>query len=249
MPARSVRLHTQTWDILTFMLFSRYCTRALLAGSIALGAPGAARAQQAEGAATFRVFLRGTALGSVEVTVKRANGGWTLSGSGHLEPPLDLTTKRLEVRYDGDWHPIELTLDASTRGSTVSLHTDFADGKATNDLNQSGAVTHKIDQVAADTLVLPNLFFGSYEALALRLASVPDGGSFKAYIAPQAEITVKQNGRSSQRIETAKRVVDVRTYALTFQNPGSPLDATVWTDESGRLVRFEVAAQSLLMVR
>ena len=231
------------------MLFSRYCTRALLAASIALGVAGAAAAQQAEGPATFRVFLRGTALGSVEVTVRRVNGGWTLSGSGHLDPPLDLTTKRLEIRYDGDWHPIELTLDAATRGSTVSLHTDFADGKAANDLNQSGAVTHKTDPVAPDTLVLPNLFFGSYEALALRLASVPDGGSFKAYIAPQAEITVKQNARSSQRIETAKRVVDVRTYALTFQNPGSPLDVTVWTDEAGRLVRFEVAAQSLLMVR
>jgi len=165
--------------------------------------PGAAAAQQTEGPATFRVFLRGTALGSVEVNVRRVNGGWTLSGSGHLEPPLDLTTKRLEIRYDGDWHPIELTLDAATRGATISLHTDFADGKAASDLNQSGAVTHKTDPVAPDTLVLPNLFFGSYEALALRLASVPDGGSFKAYIAPQAEITVKQNARSSQRIERA----------------------------------------------
>ena len=66
---------------------------------------------------------------------------------------------------------------------------------------------------------------------------------------PQAEIIVKQSGRSSQRIETAKRVVEVRTYALTFQNPGAPLDAIVWTDEAGRLVRFEVPAQSLLVVR
>ena len=73
-------------------------------------------------------------------------------------------------------------------------------------------------------------------------------GSFKVYVAPQAEIPVKQTGRSSQRIETAGRVVDVRTYALTFQNPGAPVDATVWTDESGRLLRFEVAAQSLLVV-
>ena len=109
-----MRPHTLTWDILTFMLFSRYCTRALLAASIALGVAGAAAAQQAEGPATFRVFLRGTALGSVEVTVRRVNGGWMLSGSGHLDPPLDLTTKRLEIRYDGDWHPIELTLDAAT---------------------------------------------------------------------------------------------------------------------------------------
>ena len=79
--------------------------------------------------------------------------------------------------------------------------------------------------------------------------SIPDGSSFKAYIAPQAEITVKQTARSTQKIETAKRVIDVRTYALTFQNPGAPLDAVVWTDESGRLLKFEVAAQSLIFVR
>jgi len=97
--------------------------------------------------------------------------------------------------------------------------------------------------------VLPNLFFSAYEALAMRLASIPDGGSFKVYVAPQAEITVKQNARSSQRIETARRVIHVRSYALTFQNPGAPLDAIVWTDETGRLLKLEVASQSLLFVR
>ena len=165
--------------------------------------------------------------------MRRVDGGWTLIGSGHLEPPLDLTTTRLEIRYDGELAADRVDARRGDPGCDGLPAHDFADGKAASELNQSGAVTHKTDPVAPDTLVLPNLFFGSYEALALRLASVPDGGSFKAYIAPQAEITVKQNARSSQRIETAKRVVDVRTYALTFQNPGSPLDATVWTDESG----------------
>ena len=44
-------------------------------------------------------------------------------------------------------------------------------------------------------------------------------------------------------------MIDVRTYALTFQNPGNPLDAIVWTDETGRLLKFEVPAQSLIFVR
>ena len=97
--------------------------------------------------------------------------------------------------------------------------------------------------------MLPNLFFSAYEALAMRLASIPDGASFPVYVAPQAEITVKQNARSTQKIETARRVIDVRAYALTFQNPGNPLDAIVWTDETGRLLKFEVPAQSLIFVR
>jgi dipeptidyl aminopeptidase/acylaminoacyl peptidase len=228
---------------------SRHCTGVALAASIALGLSGPAAAQQEDGPAIFRVFLRGTAVGNQQVLVRHTAAGWTLTGSGHLGPPLDLTTKRLELTYDEAWRPLELTVDASTKGATISIHTTFSGTRAQSEVNQSGVVTRKTDTVAADTLVLPNLFFGSYEALALRLASIPDGGSFKAYVAPQAEITVKQNARSSQRIETAKRVVDVRTYALTFQNPGAPIDATIWTDEAGRLVRFEVSAQSLLVVR
>jgi dipeptidyl aminopeptidase/acylaminoacyl peptidase len=220
----------------------------MLAVSVLL-APAAVRAQQAEGAATYRVFLHGTAVGSENVSVRKTADAWTITGTGSLGAPLDWTTRRFEMRYDGSWHPQELVIDASTKGATVSIHTTFANGQAQNEVNRTGVVTRKQDAVAADTIVLPNLFFGSYEALATRLSSIPDGGQFRVYVAPQAEIGVKQVARSTQRIETAHRVIEVRTYALTFQNPGSPVDATVWTDEVGRLLRFEVTAQSLLVIR
>jgi pimeloyl-ACP methyl ester carboxylesterase len=204
--------------------------------------------QKVDGPASFRIFLQGRLVGTEDVTVRQRDGEWIISGTGRLGAPLDLTTRRLEIRYDQAWRPQSLILDASTKGGTLGIQTTFANGQAQNEVNQTGVVKRKQDAIAADTIVLPNLFFGSYEALALRLASIPDGGVFKAYIAPQAEISVKQTARSSQRIETAGRVVDVKTYALTFQNPGSPLDAVLWTDEVGRLLRFEVAAQALLVV-
>src|SRR5262249_19486062 len=159
----------------------------------------AAHAQQSDPNATFRVFLRGTPIGSEDVVVQRAADGWTISGTGHLGAPLDLTTRRLEVRYDANWKPQELTIDANTKGATFAIHTTFANGQAESEATQSGVVKRKTDPVSADTLVLPNLFFGAYEALAMRLASIPDGSTFRAYIAPQAEIVVKQTARSSQR--------------------------------------------------
>jgi pimeloyl-ACP methyl ester carboxylesterase len=229
------------------MRLSRYCTAALLTASM-LTAGSALAGQRIDGPASFRVFLQGRLVGAEDVIVRRSETGVIISGSGRLGAPLDFTTRRIEIRYDQQWRPQSLALEASTKGGTLGIQTTFANGQAENEVNQTGVVKRKADAVSADTIVLPSLFFGSYEALALRLASIPDGGSFKVYVAPQAEIPVKQTGRSSQRIETAGRVVDVRTYALTFQNPGAPVDATVWTDESGRLLRFEVAAQSLLVV-
>ena len=220
----------------------------MAAGVVLLGA-GAVSAQPTEGTASFRVFLKGSAIGGEEATVRRTPAGITITSNGRLAAPLDLVTRQTVLRYDTNWRPIDMTVNAVTRGASLVIKTTFADGKATSEITQAGAPTTKTDTVTPDTLVLPNLFFSAYEALAMRLASIPDGSSFPAYIAPQAEITVKQNARSTQKVETARRVIDVRAYALTFQNPGNPLDAIVWTDETGRLLKFEVPAQSLIFVR
>jgi pimeloyl-ACP methyl ester carboxylesterase len=216
--------------------------------AVLLGA-GIAAAQPTEGTASFRVFLKGSAIGGEEATVRRTPAGITITSNGRLAAPLDLVTRQCVLRYDTNWRPIDLTVDAVARGAGLSIKTTFADGKATSEIKHAGAPATKTDTVKPDTLVLPHLFFSTYEALAMRLASIPDGSSFPAYIAPQAEITIKQNARSTQKIETARRVIDVRAYALTFQNPGSPLDAIVWTDETGRLLKFEIPAQSLIFVR
>lgn len=208
-----------------------------------------AEGQSGDGPASFRVFLKGSAIGGEDVVVRRGAEGVTITSNGRLAAPLDLVTRQCVVRYDAQWRPLELSVDAVARGAVMTIKTTFAGGQATSEVTQAGAPTRKTDTVAPDTLVLPNLFFSAYEALAMRLATIPDGASFKVYVAPQAEITVKQTARSTQKIETARRVIDVRTYALTFQNPGAPLDAIVWTDETGRLLKFEVAAQSLIFVR
>ena len=220
-----------------------------MAAALVLFGGSAALAQPAEGTASFRLFVKGSAIGGEEATVRRTPQGITISSYGRLAAPLDLQTRQFVLRYDTNWRPIDLTVDAVARSAGLVIKTTFADGKATSEVTQAGTPTTKTDTVSPDTLVLPNLFFSAYEALAMRLSSIPDGSTFPAYIAPQAEITVKQNARSTQRIETAKRVIDVRTYALTFQNPGNPLEAIVWTDETGRLLKFEVPAQSLIFVR
>ncbi len=228
------------------MRVSRYCTAAVL--TVSMLSAGSAAAQKTDGPATFRVFLQGRPVGAEDVIVRRSGSEVIISGTGRLGAPLDFATRRAEIRYDQSWRPQSLQLDATVKGGTLGILTTFANGQAENEVNQTGVVKRKTDTVTPDTIVLPAMFFGSYEALALRLASIPDGGTFKVYVAPQAEISAKQTGRSSQRIETAGRVINVRTYALTFQNPGAPVDAVVWTDEAGRLLRFEVAAQSLLVV-
>jgi uncharacterized protein len=203
----------------------------------------------AQESVNFTVFLRGTAIGGEEATVRRTDAGWTITAAGRLAEPLDLATRRFLMRYDSEWRPLELSIDALSRGAVLTIRTSFGDGSAVNEVTQAGQTQRKTDPITRDAVVLPNLFFSSYEALAARLGGLKVGAALKAYIAPQAEITVTITGISEQKIETAKRTISARTYNLTFENPGAAMLAELWTDERGRMLRFVVPAQSLAVVR
>jgi pimeloyl-ACP methyl ester carboxylesterase len=224
-----------------------HCTVLALLAIVALGVPAAA--QSSDEAASFRVFLRGSAIGGEDVTVRQTPEGVTITASGRLSAPLDLVMRQCVVRYDSQWRPVELAVDAMARGAALTIKTTFAGGRAESEVTQAGAPTRKTDVVSTDAVVLPNVCFSAYEALALRMSGIADGAAIRAYVAPQAEIAVTRVSRSDQKVETARRVIDVRSYALRFQNPGMPLDATLWTDESGRLLKLEIATQSLIVVR
>jgi len=210
--------------------------------------PAAAEAQTA----THRllVFLNGTSIGTEDSTLRRTAEGWTINGTGRLSPPVDLTTRQMTLRYDGDWNPIELTIDATLKGSPLKLHTTFSGTTATSNVTQLGQQPEKKDTIAPNTIVLPNLFFASYEALAMRLSSLTTAdASLRVYVAPQMEIAVAVKALDPQTIETPRKAVSARRFALTFQNPGGALPAEIWIDSSGRLLRFEVPAQGLAVVR
>jgi pimeloyl-ACP methyl ester carboxylesterase len=120
---------------------------------------------------------------------------------------------------------------------------------AINEITQNGKTVSKEDQISARTLVLPNNVFGSYEALAARLSAAPPGAEFSAYIPLQAEMKVKVRAVSEQTLSGPDGSIPTRRFDLTFQNPGAPLDAVAVIDGKLRLVRFEIPAVGLLVVR
>src|SRR5438270_174328 len=84
--------------------------------------------------ANLTIFLRGTPIGSEQVTVTRTADGWTVSGSGRLGAPVDAVARRIEVRYTPDWRARELTIDATVRGIAQSIHTVVEGTQAKSDI-------------------------------------------------------------------------------------------------------------------
>src|SRR5262245_43349402 len=69
------------------------------------------------------LFIRAIPIGAEQMSVERAGAGWRISGSGRAAAPLNSIIRRVEVRYDQDWKPIELIVDATVRGEVASIHT------------------------------------------------------------------------------------------------------------------------------
>lgn len=219
----------------------------VLAFGTAGAAPGAAQGPAPVG--SLQIFLQGRLLGTEQATVTATTDGWIIRGTGRLGVPIDLSTTRFEMRYDREWRPVSLEVDATLRGRPLIMRTAFADGKAINDITQAGTQTRKVDDVSAGAVVLPNMFFCSYEALALRLRGIAVPGELRAYVAGQTEIAIRVTASGSERIQTAGRSVPATRYELTLENPGAPVQTEVWIDQDGRLLRLRAPAQGLDVAR
>jgi pimeloyl-ACP methyl ester carboxylesterase len=225
-----------------------HCTVALvLAAGVAAGtarAQGGARAD-AGTPVPFMVFINGAPVGTEEVTVVRTPDGTTINGTARLGPPLNLTLRRAQVNYAPDGTPMSCTLEGSVRDQLLGVRTVVAGTTATTDATTGTQTTHKVDQVTPGVLLLPNGFFGAYQALALRLDAAKTGDEIRGYIPPQAEIVLRVGTVAEETIRTPARAVKVRRFGIRFENPGQPFEGEAWVEAGGHLVRLVVASQGL----
>jgi pimeloyl-ACP methyl ester carboxylesterase len=226
-----------------------HCTFALL---LALAVP--ARAQVAPAGAGsdatgYTVFLRGTAIGRENVTVRSDAGGVTVVTEGRISAPIDLTIRRAEFRYAPDWMPLSFALDANAAGEEIALRTTVTGGNAMTEGAQGTRKVSITHPVSARTILHANGIFGSYVALGRRLVGTAAGAELRLYVVPQAEIPVRVAAIADERMQIGADFLDVRRYELVFTNPGGELTAQLTADREGRLVGVAIPGQSLNILR
>ncbi len=215
-------------------------------------APAAApqsAARSIAGDAEFSLFLTGRRVGIEQVRVTKTASGWTVSSTAQFGPPLNVTVSRFELKYTADWQPSELHIEATQPGRSLALNTSFGVTTATNVITQNGSTTSKTDQISARAIVLPNNFYAGYVVLAARLAGTNPGAELPVYVAPSAEVKVIVKAITEEQINTPSGPLSTRLYDLTIQNPGGPIDAVAAIDEAGRLLRIEIPAGGVRLIR
>jgi uncharacterized protein len=225
-----------------------HCTVALAILPLLAGV-GFGQAPAAPQPTDFTVFLRGVAIGAEQVTVTTTAEGVSISGNERTGPPLNIVTRRGEIKYTADWRPVECLLEGSVGDLQVVLSTKVSGTMASTLLTQGKAQGEKTDEIDAHAILLPNMFFGAYEALAGRLVRAKAGDQLPAYVPPQASISITVKSVTDDRVRTQEALVMVRRYALEFVGGGRTSDVELWADVNGRLIRFAIPAQGFDVVR
>jgi len=212
--------------------------------------PAPAPQLQEIGATSFAIFLRGVPIGTEQMAVTRTATGWTVSSSGRLGAPIDVVARRVQVRYTADWKPLEFTLDGTIKGQPQNISTVVEGNTAKSNINTAGAPAQKSDTIDPNALLLlPNSFFGPYEAVAARLKTAVPGDEIPVYLVPQGSARIAVGESTSEQIQTAGRLVTARRTRIAIVLTGGRLEAELWTDDFGRMVRFSVPLQAIEVVR
>lgn len=215
-----------------------------------LAGPAAAQQRPAAPKPTgYTVFLRGAPVGREELTVQEDATGTTITAQGRLAAPLNVVTRRAEMKYAPDGSPQQFTLEATANGSEVAVRTSFVNGTAQTEGNQGATKIDTSHPYSPQAVVLPNGVFSLYAALADRLSRVTGGAELKAYILPIAEINVRVVSDQPERIQVGTTFLDAQRYDLLFSNPGGDLAVSLTSGDGGRLIRLSVPAQAIEVVR
>jgi pimeloyl-ACP methyl ester carboxylesterase len=222
---------------------------AALAAVAALGVAAAASAQPA--AANFQVFVRAQSIGSEQITVERNAEGWTISSTGRVGPPMELTLRRFRLRYDGNWTPRDLTVEAAVRGQDGSLHTTVEGTSAKNSVAApDGKLTEKTDTIDPHAVLLPSGPIAPYEALAARLQNAKVGDMLPIYQPPSGSFAMEVTETTQETIQTVSQTIAARHSRLEVRGPNLPaLTLEVWGNDQGRLLRVSLPAQGIDFVR
>src|SRR5690348_8409413 len=104
-----------------------HCTRAARRVAAAVlftvaGSTAMAGAQTSPATNDFTIYIRSTPVGTEQVTVNRSVNGIVVSSIGRTGAPVDIVLRQFNARYDTNWHPVEVSIDATVRGQASTMH-------------------------------------------------------------------------------------------------------------------------------
>jgi len=197
----------------------------------------------------YTVFLEGAVVGREDVTVESTAEGFIIAGQGRLSGSQDVVIRRAEVRYSRDWIPSAYELEATVNGGDTGIFTTFSNGAAVSKGVDGGKPVEQTDKVPPRVVVLPNVFFGSYEALTRRLVATQTEKEFPTFVGPGAQGLLRLTNASVEQMQIGTATFNIRRYEFIYAGPRGTAVVNVYTDDTGSMLRVNIPAQRVDVMR
>jgi hypothetical protein len=203
-------------------------------------------AAQTPGAASFRVYEKGTSIGTVETSVARTADGWRVRGSSRIGGAVPVTIPNVDIYYDPSWGGRFMTLEMKAPDDAI-VHVAVVGDTTRIDIVRATEVRFRSSSVSPDTIFLPDRTYAAYEAVAARLVNAFAGLDLPLFIPPFGETRTRIDAVVTERLKTAKGPLEAKRFAMTeFRERPTPVE--IWVS-GGRLVRVDLPRAGLSIVR
>ena len=235
-----------TWTLLLFLALPGLVRSASAQGQQTPPVPAAAPASVG-----YTVFLRGTPIGHQDVMVRSDAQGLVISGQGQIAAPINVITRRVELRYGPNLDPQSLAVEARVGDVEITLNTAFDNGSAVSKGMQGPTPIEATDMVAPLTLLMPNVFLGSHAVLARRLGGEAPGTELRAFVGPGpgAQVVLRLRSEKTEQMQFGTSTFDVHHYEVVSDNLGMPVELHLYADYVGALLRVTMPGQGIDFVR
>jgi hypothetical protein len=203
---------------------------------------------QTPGTASFGIIHRGTPVGTADVTLARTEAGWRITSRSEIGGDFQLSVKQFDAEYDLTWRPRFMTMELSTPDEHAIVHVAMMGTTTRTDIvRPRQEALFGANDVAADTLFLPDYVFGAFEALAARLENATPGAELSIFLVPRLEARAIADRRSPTTVQTTQGPREVARWHLTVTRD-TPTPLEIWSD-GGRLLRLDLPDEALSIVR
>lgn len=222
---------------------------ALVLALLLLAGAAPARAQTQPVGAVFQIRHNGMPIGVATASVAPEGDGWIVQGTSYVGGDYKLTVRRFDAHYDAEWRALAATMELSTPMQSVLVHSGINGGDARTDISHDGTIDIGRQRVSADTIIVPDMVFTAYEALAQRLARARTGARLPVFLLPFSEIQARIDASDLEVVMTRSGGrLPARRWRIAFLTQTRETVAEIW-EAQGRLLRVEMPADGISVIR
>ena len=198
---------------------------------------------QTPGKASFVVYEKEQRIGTLDTTLTRSADGWRVQGSMRTAGTVPVTIVNLDLLYTPAWFGRFMTIEMKTPDAVI-VHVAVVGTTAQTDVVRATEARFQSHSVSPNTIFLPQLAYGAYEAVAARLTNARD---LPLFVAPIGETRATVDAVSTEVLEAATGTITATHYVVT-EIRERPTRVDIWVDR-GRLLRLDMPRSQISVRR